>query len=1417
MPGLVILLTYKRYIHKEGKRHGPYYYKNFRDENGKVKNVYLGKVSDKGKKPLKITIIALFLLLIAISALFFIQNRAIVLNKISAEESVAPLEVDQILIKVLVKAEESLEKELRVMNIGNDEKTVNVELTGLLDIVSIVDKEFLIKPGQTKIVKLNFSSFSEEAGIEQTPGVYIGKAKIKSGFFEKEVPVIAEIESKNVLFDMNLNPVARDRTIKIGEATTFEIRVFNLKDIESYNVYMDYFVKDTNGNTIISERENIVVKTQASFFKTLKIPENLRPGSYVFVAQSSLGNSVGTASYLFEIESAEKENKAAKFIGFCRNDPLCWALSIIVLLLMFTVGAYAYFFVGAYVYKKIFGGRIPKPKENLPGPVIVEERKEKAGIFRFLINWKKMRWNERELRIKKKLELKSQKLMLKEQEERLKLNLKLERQKQEVEQKRREKEEEEKGRLEQIRQKELKESEMQRIRRERKKFIEQKKRERKKQAFEFFHKLGLVKTESEKEKERQRRYYELKTKEKEEKQKERGRLENLKLAGEQKRREKEEEEKSRLEQIRQKELKESEMQRIRRERKKFIEQKKRERKKRAFEFFHKLGLVKTESEKEKGKVGKVKQEQPEKESKEDIKKKYGDLIAFIKKWRANRKRARDIRHKKRLELEKQKLKLREREDRIIEKKRERKEERKGSIGKLKRVIDKGYIALDKNNIKKAEKLYDELMRNYMRLSNERKAEIFKDIDSFYKSLLLKKNRMVQDLENKKRAIEDFKKQRYLEEKNREEEKKRNRERLIKLREQKRRERKKRIFEAFHSLGLVKTEKEKKEIEGRKHKDIELREKEERQKEIERKKAEEEKRKQKDLEFERKELEREKEEKEKILQEELREKEERQKEIERKKAEQERLCLKEKKVKQKEEEWRRREEERRKAQEEEKKRKELELRRKELERKEEEEEKRKEQEKRQRALNEIKNIKGVISEKDTKIDEIKSKIKGINSKNTAFNKEISALQISIDSMNSQREMILSEYKEKEQKRNAGKSAHKSKLAEWKARYDEKSREKEDLSKDTDKKYKDEINKLEEELQNLNINERKEHEKWKKLEIKARLKLEEKDRKNELEQDLKKLIKEKQQIKGEYKQGIESFGNAALGKDEEQESKELNAQIKKAEKAIGESKLKIADNEKSAKRLEGEIIRTEGESKKLQEELSKRKKDIGGMSYISSLFRDIGKKSSKFEERLPEKEEKAEEAKVKDFERELKKKVEEKPEEKPRENKEGLFSRLFNKKDIKEEKAEEKLVEEEVKKEQKELEKEFQFSKQERTKEVPHEELEKHLIRLGEVFDNKEKEKPKSIKSLILGKLAENKPKEIVNEEKAAIKKRIEGETGNFSRCHVALAKAGEALNRGDKARAKKFYLKSRELYTKLEYNEKKEIYSQLMEMYNKLSR
>jgi len=56
---VVVWLAYKRYVHKKGKRHGPYYYKNVRDGNGKVRNIYLGKVTSRGKKSLEVAIVFL--------------------------------------------------------------------------------------------------------------------------------------------------------------------------------------------------------------------------------------------------------------------------------------------------------------------------------------------------------------------------------------------------------------------------------------------------------------------------------------------------------------------------------------------------------------------------------------------------------------------------------------------------------------------------------------------------------------------------------------------------------------------------------------------------------------------------------------------------------------------------------------------------------------------------------------------------------------------------------------------------------------------------------------------------------------------------------------------------------------------------------------------------------------------------------------------------------------------------------------------------------------------------------------------------------------------------------------------------------------------------------------------------------------
>ena len=368
-------MAFKRYIKRHGKVLGPYYYENVRSDDGKIKTVYVGTNPEqhpkhKLRKGLFFVIVVLALILVFGSLLFFLQNKGYLINKVTLQEP--DFEIDQILLKVLIRSNEFIEKQIRVMNTGDEIVNIEINAAGL-DILSIDSNSFAIKPGQTKIVTLTFSSFIKEQNIEQQPGIYVGKLAVNSGKAAKEIPIIVEIETKNVLFDMNLNPMAIERKVNQGSDATIEVRLFNLESIESINVDVEYFVKDMNGNTVLTESETVVAKTQASFFKTISVPKNLKPGPYVFAAKAVFGSSVGTASYLFEVVGPEPE----AFTDFCKKSVLCLGLSLTTLLLLFALTAYFYFFIGAYLYEKFTGIiTLPRRKEEE-----LEEAAEKPGIL----------------------------------------------------------------------------------------------------------------------------------------------------------------------------------------------------------------------------------------------------------------------------------------------------------------------------------------------------------------------------------------------------------------------------------------------------------------------------------------------------------------------------------------------------------------------------------------------------------------------------------------------------------------------------------------------------------------------------------------------------------------------------------------------------------------------------------------------------------------------------------------------------------------------------------------------------------------------------------------------------------------------------------------------------------------------------
>ena len=547
-------MVFKRYIKKHGKKLGPYYYENVRGKDGSVKSVYVGTnphhhPRHKIRKPLFFLILALVLILVLGGSLFLLQNKSYVIKKVAREPN---FEVDQILLKVLIRQNEFVERQLRVTNIGDGPSSLSVEVHGLSDLINVDSKTFTIKPGQTKILRLNFSSFIAAENIEQQPGVYVGKFVIFSEKASREVPTVIEIETKNILFDMNLNPIAIERRVKQGTDTTIEVRLFNLESIESQNVDVEYFVKDMNGNTIVTESETVVVKTQASFFKTVSIPKNLKPGPYVFAGKLKFGNSIGTSSYLFEVVGPEE----VSFVQFCKNSILCLGLSVTTLLLLFALTAYFYFFVGAYLYEKISGAEtIPgkSKREKLGEKEIVEAKPEgpKVTLFDRVNNkiqkWRKTRErkqvetekkSQEELRKLKELEekkgleeqrirqlegerkkqeeLRRQKEISKLAEEK-RIQLELERKQVETEKK---SQEELRGQAELKKQEELKkqkaegerkkqEDELRKLKEleEKKKLEEQRKRkleskklwsERRQKTKEFLHKIGLYKTPEEK-------------------------------------------------------------------------------------------------------------------------------------------------------------------------------------------------------------------------------------------------------------------------------------------------------------------------------------------------------------------------------------------------------------------------------------------------------------------------------------------------------------------------------------------------------------------------------------------------------------------------------------------------------------------------------------------------------------------------------------------------------------------------------------------------------------------------------------------------------------------------------------------------------------------------------------------------------
>jgi hypothetical protein len=297
----------------------------------------LGRVS--GRELITGRLGVLLIVILLLSALYVTTFYVSVVDVFdsSKQESITS---DQILFKVLLKESESFEGVLTLRNFESSSKDVTLS-TSLTDIVLFEDSPIQLTPGSNEI-PIEFKAPSSS-------GIYVGVITVESSKSRFTIPVVIEIETSTVAFDTNLNLITD--SITPNSDLSFEVRLFNFIDSELNSIDIEYTILDEEGTLVYTETENVILESQVSVNKDISIPNNFPEGSYVLGAKIVSDDTVGTSTKVFEVSSRIEDKSSVVFLSLCSTtDPVCWLSLIILLVLLFFIGAYVYFFVGLYIY-----------------------------------------------------------------------------------------------------------------------------------------------------------------------------------------------------------------------------------------------------------------------------------------------------------------------------------------------------------------------------------------------------------------------------------------------------------------------------------------------------------------------------------------------------------------------------------------------------------------------------------------------------------------------------------------------------------------------------------------------------------------------------------------------------------------------------------------------------------------------------------------------------------------------------------------------------------------------------------------------------------------------------------------------------------------------------------------------------------
>ena len=226
-------------------------------------------------------------------------------------------------IKIKLVLGESTEETLKIKNTGKPSLNVSLDVEGINEYLSLSDSVIDLKVDEVKEVTLEF--------IGKKVGSFVGQIIAKADGIKKSIPIILEVVTELVLFDVKLDIPSAYSEVEPGNELRTQITLLNVGSPEKVDVIAAYFIKDLRGNIIHEESETFKVEKQISYPKVFSIHESTEPGSYVAIVEIRYANSFAVSSQLFRVVE-KKELVITNIIA--KNATLMMFLALILIVVI---------------------------------------------------------------------------------------------------------------------------------------------------------------------------------------------------------------------------------------------------------------------------------------------------------------------------------------------------------------------------------------------------------------------------------------------------------------------------------------------------------------------------------------------------------------------------------------------------------------------------------------------------------------------------------------------------------------------------------------------------------------------------------------------------------------------------------------------------------------------------------------------------------------------------------------------------------------------------------------------------------------------------------------------------------------------------------------------------------------------------